>query len=345
MDDIEILKKLIAKGHIESSANVYLTKFKRIMNYVLEGKVELFPDAFKKVLYLHPNKYSEEVLDFINKPEITIYEKESLLKGFIKCLEALDIDTTIYLEKFQPKLTDLKYDKEYQESTKKEEENKLSQNDLIKLRDEWKVQLTDKFTKYDIYYVLLSLYTYIQPLRSQDYYNTRLVSQYWSHRKDKINHLDLSEKKLYLYDYKTASTYGTREISVPDELIKILDDFNKKSLSGYIICSPKGQKLEANNFNRMFNEATKGKKFSCNMARKCFVAEGIDNNKPIEERKNDARIMAHSTSTAQCYYSKFSKYLHNDDNSLESLIEQRKLLNKLQRDLDSKILNKLKLIE
>jgi len=122
--------------------------------------------------------YSEEIadfiLDFVNKPEITVNSKDNILKGFIKSLDALDLDTKVYLEKFQPLLIDLKYDKEFQEPSEKEEENKLSKADLIKLRDEWKEKLIDKFTKFDLYYVLLSLCTYLPPLRSQDFYDTFL---------------------------------------------------------------------------------------------------------------------------------------------------------------------------
>jgi len=55
--------------------------------------------------------------------------------------------------------------------------------------------------------------------------------------------------------------------------------------------------------------------------------------------------MGHSLSTATARYGKFSKLLHNEDDSLEGLIQQQKLLNKLQKDLQEKIINKLKLIE
>jgi len=280
------------------------------------------------------------ILDFVNKPETTINEKDNLLKGFLKCLEAYDIDTTVYLEKFQPLMTDLKYDKEFQEASEKEEENKLSKADLIKLREEWKGKLTDKFTKFDLYYVLLSLYTYMQPLRSQDYVNSFLSI---IERKDllecKQNHISLETKKLYLFDYKTVSCYGTRIIDLPNELIQILKEFKEKSSSQYVICSPKGNKLEANSFNRLFHEATKGKQFSCNMARKCFVSEGIE--KPIAERKADARVMAHSMSTAAARYSKLSKSFHADDDDLDALIDQMRVLNKLRDDLNKKIMTKL----
>jgi len=262
-----------------------------------------------------------------------------ILKGFIKCLEALEIDTKVYLEKFQPLLIDLKYDKEFQEPSEKEEENKLSKADLIKLREEWKGKLTDKFAKSDLYYVLLSLYTYLPPLRAQDYYNTHLV--YHDNIDEKINYLNITDKELVLNEYKTVSTYGKRVISVPDELCKILDKFNSKSLSGYVICSPKGNKLEANSFNRLFGEATKGKKFSCNMARKCHVSEAID--KPIAERRADARVMAHSMSTAAARYSKLSKSFHADDDDLEGLIDQMRVLNRLRDDLNKKIISKLQI--
>jgi len=122
----------------------------------------------------------------------------------------------------------LKYDKESQEASEKEEENKLSKAELIKLRDEWKGKLTDKFTKFDLYYVLLSLYTYLPPLRSQEFYNTFLnIKKRQDLLDQKINHLCLETKTLHMYNYKTAKTYGPRKIDIPDELIKILYDFKQ----------------------------------------------------------------------------------------------------------------------
>ena len=347
MDYSDLLKRFTDQGVKEQSAKVYITNFKHVMNY-LYGNAEFYRD-FTMNNYISDLKFFDKlnamrILEFIDKPEITLNTKDNLLRGFLKCLDALEIDTTVYLESFQPILTDLKYDKEFIEANPKEEKNKLSQDELVELREEYKAKLTDKFTKNDLYFVLLSLYTYVVPLRGEDWYNTLLVDESTDHKKFKINHLDLEEKKMYLYNYKTARTYGTRILDIPNELCEILKTFKDKSKSHYVICSPKGQKILQPNFCRLFKEAT-GKEFSSSMARKCFISEGIDNKKSIEERKKDARIMAHCTATATVHYSKFSKLLHNEDDSLEGLIEQRKLLNKLQKDLDKKILNKLKLIE
>ena len=349
MDYLAIKKMFVEKGVIESSAGVYVQKFKRIMNELFdfdEDEEEIFKmDDYMDNLNCYPEFYSKMILEFVNKPKITIYEKENLLKGFIKCIEVLHIDTKIYLKNFGPKMTELKYDKEFQEPTKKEEDNQLSKDDLIKLRDEWKSKLTDKFTKFDLYYVLLSLYTMLPPLRGEDYINSLLVyDRYGINFADKNNHLNLEEKKLYLYNYKTSKSYGVRIIDIPDDLVKILKDFKEKTSTDYVIFSPKKQKLQPSSFNRLFNEATKGKKFGCNMARKSYVSEAIDNKKSIADRKKDAKIMAHSTSTAQTYYSKLSKTLHNDDEDLNSLIEQMKVVNKLRFDLNCKIIDKLQLI-
>ena len=158
-------------------------------------------------------------------------------------------------------------------------------------------------------------------------------------KKNKCNHLDTKNKKLYIYDYKTSETYGPRIINVPNELNEIIERFWEKSESKYVICSPKGNKLEANSFNRLFSEATKGKKFSCNMARKCHVSELID--KPVAERRADAKIMAHSLPTAADRYSKLSKSFHADDDDLDALVDQMRVLNKLRYDLNKKIMTKL----
>ena len=47
---------------------------------------------------------------------------------------------------------------------------------------------------------------------------------------------------MYLYNYKTTGTYGTRILDIPDELCEILKTFKDKSKSDYAICSSKGKK-------------------------------------------------------------------------------------------------------
>jgi len=343
MDYTDLLKRFTNKGVKEQSAQSYISKFKRITKDLYDDQINLLEAV--KVKKSH-NLIAEQILKYVNKEEIPISEKDNILRFFLKCLDALEIDTSIFLEKFQSKLTELKYDKEFQEPTEKEEENKIPKEELIKLRDEYKELLINKFTKNDLYYVLLSLYTYIQPLRSQDYYDSELYfDSAIRDPESKTNYLCLTQKKLVLYNYKTSSIYGPRIITIPMPLIEILYRFKEKTMSPWVICSPKKNKLKANNFNRLFHEACKGKAFSCNMARKCHVSDAVDDNIPIEQRKNDAKIMGHSMSTAQARYSKFSKLFHTDDSDLDALIEQRRLLNKLQKDLDRKILDKLKLIE
>jgi len=161
MDYEKVQNKLVEKGVKLSSAKVYVSKFKRVMNELFDfdfNEDEIFTmEDYTDNLNCYHNFYSKMILEFVNKPEITINEKDNILKGFLKCLEALDIDTKIYLEEFQPKMTELKYDKEFMEASEREEENKLSKDDLIKLREEWKGKLTEKFTKNDLYFVLLSL--------------------------------------------------------------------------------------------------------------------------------------------------------------------------------------------
>jgi hypothetical protein len=344
MDYKALLKKFTDKGIKEGSAKVYITKFKRLMKELFEDVEENDNITTKDYIWIFNTSQdliSKQILEYINKPEVSIYEKENLLKGFLKCIEVLEVDSKVYQENFKLKMTDLLYDKCFQESTQKEEDNKLSQDELIKLREEWKSKITDKFTKFDLYFVLLSLYTYLPPLRAECYYNTKL---YYIPYDPDINNLVIEDKKLYLNKYKTASAYGPKIIDIPNKLCEILRKFKDKSNSDYVICSPTGHKLEANSFNRLFKEATKGKKFSCNMSLKCYVSDGIENNKSIEERKQDAKIMGHSIQTAQVFYSKFNRLLNRDEDSLDALIEQQKLLNKLQKDLQEKIMNKLKLI-
>ena len=124
MDYSDLLKRFIEQGVKEQSANVYITNFKRVMNHLYDND-ELYHDYtmsdYIMDLKVVPKLNAAYILEFIDKPEITLNTKDNLLRGFLKCLDALKIDTTVYLESFQPILTDLKYDKEFIEANPKEE--------------------------------------------------------------------------------------------------------------------------------------------------------------------------------------------------------------------------------
>jgi len=283
----KIIDNLVGPNLKHQSANGYLSKYKRVMKNVFNDE-----EPSDKLI---SNEYLDKIIEYVGNDKMTINEKDNILKGYYRCVEALGYDIKNMDEKFKPLRQQYKRDKEYQKPTQKEIDNKIPFNEIIKKRDEWKNKLTDKFTKNDLYYVALSLFTYIPTLRSEDFINSLLIDDSSKHNQEELkehNYLCLTQKKLIIKKYKTAKANGDRNIDIPDTLIEILKNFKNKSNSKWVICSTTLNKLASNNFCRLMNEAT-GKKISSSMMRKIFASDEIvDKFMPIEERTSGKRPFA-----------------------------------------------------
>ena len=78
----EVKNKLVEKGVKLSSAKVYVSKFKRVINEIHKNilnypvfKLEWLITDFQN----YPMYYINNVLEFVNKPEITVNSKDNIL--------------------------------------------------------------------------------------------------------------------------------------------------------------------------------------------------------------------------------------------------------------------------
>ena len=165
-------------------------------------------------------------------------------------------------------------------------------------------------------YLILCLYTYLPPLRGQDFFNTRVYEHLRDVEDEENNYIVLSKKKLYIKKYKTENTYGARIIDLPDVLVDEITYFTQNTGSNILIPKLVDYPNNVDKFisSKVFTEtlnATFGKKVSSSMLRKMYVSENIDklNGK---QRKELSKIMAHNTSTQVINYTRFNKNIHPD---------------------------------
>jgi len=218
----------------------------------------------------------------------------------------------------------------YTPASKKEKDNRIEISEIEAMRDEYKEKLTDKFKTCDMYYLLCSLYTYIPPLRSQDYYSSVIKTE--TTDTDKENYYDIETKKLVLNKYKTSTVHGKRIIDIPDVLAEIIKNFHDKSDSPYLICTRTGSQLDSNSFQKSVKRCLKHS-VSSSMMRKIFISSKIDSGMTATERQENARIMGHSVNTQQGLYSKFSDVLHPDRKDLKYLTRRHKQLSDQLEDI------------
>ena len=339
----------------ESSVRTYDTQIRRIFTNAFDSAPFDFKclEDFDKV-----HKY----LDSLDKVSI----KKSLTQAVINVFKVVDINNTA-LPKYQALFKDYAFTHTdtylYKMPTQNEMDNVVTFADV---RDKFthykslvakdmksaKTSTTSNTSKSKknnanaidkhlyLRYVVLGLYTYIPPLRGQDYYNTRIITNNdiinltkeidndndndKDNDKDKIiyaallkklksNFLHIDNMNLVIGDYKTQNVYGNRIIDIPKELHEPLLTWSKINDSGYLIPNiATGNKMSQQGFTDLLWRIFSPKKVSTSMLRKIYISEILAEKEKtmakedfINFRKKLAHSMAHSLSTQEFVYSRF----------------------------------------
>jgi len=162
-------------------------------------------------------------------------------------------------------------------------------------------------------HLLLSLYTFLPPLRGDEYCKTVLRDDIDTIlelpdecKKIGKNILDTKLKRLAIAFSKTNKTYGTRIIEVPIPLIKIITNFSKKYNNTVLL--PKlvhgkivNTRMSENDLRLALNKSIGTTPI---MLRKIYISEVVPNLAP-DERKALARIMGHSLEMQEFVYGRF----------------------------------------
>ena len=279
----------------------------------------------------------EKILNYVNSLDKSISTKTGLLNSWRKIASTKGHQGD--LTKIEKELKKLNDDYAYREPTKKEKDNKITKSDIEKLRDFYKIKSAQNaFGTFDINYLLCCLYSYILPLRSEDYYNSVIYEIGGDDVDvDSDNYYDVQNKTLVLNHYKTSKAHGKREVVFPDELHQVVMNFHQKSGSQYLICSTKSEQMTSPSFTMTFKRCMK-KDVSSTMIRKCILSDKIDGGMSANERKEASRVMGHSVSTQQIVYSRFSDVLHPEKDELDYWIRRNQQLTEQLKEAEQNIL-------
>jgi hypothetical protein len=147
-------------------------------------------------------------------------------------------------------------------------------------------------------HLLLSMYTYIPPLR-QDFNHIKIYTK--TPRVDTGNYIVLNKKvkKLVMNDYKTSNIYGRFEKTLPEPLVEVIKASLNSLPREFLFTDVEGQPYtEANSFtvfsNRALKQAFNNNKISVSMLRHSFISSQDFNTLTEGEKKTLARDMGHS---------------------------------------------------
>ena len=315
---------------LASSKKAHMTNFKRVIRDVFNGVIPKDMSG---------SETTQAILAYVSKDEVKQSVKLGLLNSFLKCVSFLKTDYSKMEQAFNEFKQPIKA-QQISTPTEKAAENIIPMSAVVSKRDEWKARLSAEFSKDDIYYLIGCCYTYIPPLRTQDWINS-LYFEDAGHliksNPDKVNYFCQKTKTLYLSKYKTEKAYGERKVAIPDELCEALRTFHQKTGSDYVICTPTKKQYLQNGFHRDMTKAV-GEGIGSSMLRNIFISENVaDKCLTGSERLQIANDMGHSVATASVRYSKFSKLFQGDSEDLESLKERRAILEQLLKETNEKI--------
>jgi integrase len=293
----------------ESTANAYIKSL-----YAINGK-----KSFKNLAFLKDTESVErKISEYAETTQRALFATIVSVLSLYKTKPGFKKPYSHYYELMMKRSGEGRADAEKNEKTEKQKENWLSWKQVEERRADLKTE-ADKITKktatpseFDtlLQYLVLSLYTDVQPRRNQDYLDMYIVKK-WSDKlpQDK-NYLDLTNKKFVYHKYKTAKKYGTQTLDIPETLMEAVNKFlkyhplwkgRKVAPVKLLVCADGTPLVAVNAITRILNRIF-GKKVGSSMLRHIYISDKYGD--LIEEQKEDAEAMGHSVALQRDYYKK-----------------------------------------
>lgn len=299
---MELIRKKIASSRTNisgNSLNTYLSNIRKVFREAFNNEIDIkLLNQFVKV-----KKYLETLTPPTRKNVMTA------IMVLLKAYETPKRTLNKYQKYFEELVND--YEKNYDNQIKSEKETKnwITRAQLIEKIKE----LEKMIEKYDIkklgnkeediiqQHLILTLYTEIPPMRN-DYAQMKV---YHDKEVKGENYINLKKKVIILNKYKTAKTYGEKNIDVPDKVIKIIRRWIDITENEYLLINIRDRNPMTNNgLTKYLNKIFKPKKVSTTLLRKLYLSEKYPVIHDRKDMKKDAYVMGHSLDTQQGIYRK-----------------------------------------
>ena len=220
---------------------------------------------------------------------------------------------------------DEKDSKDPHDMSEKQEENWISWDDILKKKESMFADLQSFISnkritepEYEklLNYVILSLYTDIQPRRNQDYLDMFVVKKLGKEYDKNKNYYDMTTHKFIFNKYKTAKKYGEQVEQVPESLQKTLALLirfhpNSKQKEFKLLVKNDGSPLNTvNSITRILNRIF-GKHIGASMLRHIFLSSKYG--KVVSEMEQDSKSMSHSKQIQNSY---IKREMEKDSNAM-----------------------------
>jgi hypothetical protein len=201
------------------------------------------------------------------------------------------------------------------EKSEKQEENWITWEEVDKKKQELKEACSSFLSTKHItasqfdklqQYLVLCLYTDIQPRRNQDYLEMYVVKKLGKEYPTDKNFYDIATQRFIFNKYKTAKKWKEQVETVPESLQQALRCYlahhplaKGKTKEFKLLVKPDGTPLNTvNSITRILNKIF-GKKIGSSMLRHVFLSSKYGS--VVEEMEKDSAAMGHSTTQQKEY--------------------------------------------
>lgn len=301
----------------ESTMNAYTKSL-----YMLNGK-----KPFKNLSFLKNTEVIDKIIsEYAENTQRALYATISSILGLYKDKPTFKKAYNYYYDKVKVKKAESREIESKNEKTDKQKENWVSWEDIEKRKADLFENLgkflgkkTVDATQYEclLQFVILSLYTEVQPRRNQDYLSMYIVKKWNDKMPTDKNYVDVAGKKFIYNKYKTAKKWGTQTQDIPEPLMKAIDIYLKyhplwkgvakrKNDPIKFLVGADGSPITAvNAITRLLNKIF-GKKVGSSMLRHIYLSEKYGDT--LSEMKKDSLAMGHSLEVQR-------SYVKNDESS------------------------------
>ena len=309
---LQLAKQLMEERKVsESTANAYIKSL-----YALNGKKSFKNLSFLKDTEAIGKKISEYAESTQRALLATVVSALSLCKNkptFKKVFQH-------YYDEKMKRSGEARVEESKNEKSEKQKDNWLSWKEIEARKEELKVEVA-KFKKtltaseYDtlLQYIILSLYTDIQPRRNQDYLDMYIVKKWNDKMPQDKNYLDMTTHKFIYCKYKTSKKHGVQSVEITPPLMEAIGAYLKyhplwkgvakrKTDPVKFLVAQDGSPMTAVNaitrtLNRIF-----GKKIGSSLLRHIYLSDKYGDT--LAEQKADAEAMGHTVSQQRDYIKK-----------------------------------------
>jgi hypothetical protein len=282
------------KKQYASAYNVVRKITGQDMDYVLRNPKITF-DKIKAYEYKEGKQYDKKSIKNLITAILSLFKNEN---GVVPAeLQETHQQYLFYFRELKQEIIDF-YDKN--EPTEKQKNGVLKWADVIKRRDE--IGEKEMGSRR---HLLLSMYTYIPPLR-QDFNLIKILQRKPRRAEGNYIVLNASTSILVLNNYKTAVKYGKLETKLPTELVKVIKRSLELQPRDFLFVDLEGKPYNGDNSftvfsNRALKDIFNNQSVSVSMLRHSFISSLDFNNLTDGEKKVIAKEMGHSVEQQSQY--------------------------------------------